>query len=129
MGDLYLGEYMPEYSFVCRDCENRFSLVLSYKQYDSGRFSCDKCNSICLDRDYSTDLSNISGSVKKSDSELKTIGDLANRNRDKMSDDQKEHLYRKHNEYKLNKPNDPLPKGWNRVKKTSKPNWKKLGGK
>lgn len=126
MGDIHI---MPEYTFKCEDCNNIYSVVLSYQQYDSTRFCCDTCLSFNVIRDYSSDLQNISGSVKKSDSELKTIGDLANRNRDRMSDDQKESLYRKHNEYKLNKPNDPLPKGWNRVKKTSKPNWKKLGEK
>lgn len=116
---------MPEYSFICEDCDNRFSLYMPYTKYEQGRFCCDKCNSVAIYRDYNTDLSDMVGSVKKSDSELKTLGDLANRNRDKMSDDKKEHLHRKHNEYKLNKPNDPLPHGWSRITKPKKTKWTK----
>lgn len=116
---------MPEYSFICEDCDNRFSLFMSYAKYEQGIYACDKCNSVAIHRDYNTDLSDMIGSVKKSDGELKTLGDLANRNRDKMSDDQKEHLHRKHNEYKLDKPNDPLPRGWNRVAKPKKTKWTK----
>lgn len=115
---------MPEYSFICEDCDNRFSLYMSYTKYEQGGFCCDICNSVDIYRDYNTDLSDMVGSVKKSDSELKTLGDLADRNRDKMSNDHKEHLSRKHNEYKLDKPNDTLPKGWNRLKKPPKPQWR-----
>jgi len=59
----------------------------------------------------------INGSVKKSDSELKTIGDLANRNRDRMTNDQKNYLDKKHNEYKDQDLAKELPKGMSRIKK------------
>jgi len=70
-------------------------------------------------RSYQDDLANMSGSVIKSDSELKTLGDLANRNRDRMSDDHKAHLYQKHNEYKAPVKQKELPKGMTRMKKPS----------
>ena len=119
---------MPEYSFLCEDCDHEFSIFCSYSNYEDRvkRLTCEKCYSVNVNRDYITDCSTISGSVKKSDGELKTIGDLANRNRDRMSDDQKEHLFRKHNDYKLNKPDDPLPTGMSRIKKPQKPQWNKL---
>lgn len=62
-------------------------------------------------------------SVKKSDNELKTIGDLARRNSDRMSDDEKIHLYQKHNAYKFDDPTKELPKGMNRIKKPKKIKW------
>jgi hypothetical protein len=65
-----------------------------------------------------------STSIRKSDSELKTIGDLANRNRDKMSEDHKNDLYHKHNEYKESGQEDPLPQGMKRLKKQKKVKWK-----
>jgi hypothetical protein len=35
-----------------------------------------------------------------------------------MGDDQKAELYSKHNEYKEQQPNSPLPKGMSRIPKT-----------
>jgi hypothetical protein len=63
------------------------------------------------------DMLTINGSVKKSDSELKTIGDLANRNRDRMTDDHRTVLDHKHNAYKDNDAIKELPKGMSRIKK------------
>lgn len=71
------------------------------------------------------DLATQSSSVKKSNSELKTIGDLANRNRDRMSDDQKAALYAKHNDYKEHKEENRLPAGMSRIKKGPKTIWPK----
>jgi hypothetical protein len=58
--------------------------------------------------------------IRKSDSELKTIGDLANRNRDKMSNDHKSYLQEKHNEYKDTELAKELPKGMSKIKKPTK---------
>jgi hypothetical protein len=67
-------------------------------------------------------------SVKKSDSELKTLGDLALRNSEKMSQDQKTELYHRHNSYKEDTTNyKNLPKGMSRVKKPPKPIWTDSG--
>jgi hypothetical protein len=66
---------------------------------------------------YTEDALSISASVKKMDSELKTVGDLAKRNTDRMSDDHKAHLRSKHNDYKENQADAPLPKGMSRLQK------------
>jgi len=66
------------------------------------------------------DMLTISGSVKKSDSELKTVGDLANRNRDKLSSDEKEYLHNKHNKNKDKDLEKQLPKGMSRMQKPNK---------
>ena len=72
---------------------------------------------------YCKDVATQIASVKKSDSELKTIGDLANRNRDRLSNDEKTNLYDKHNSYKDTEPEKPLPKGMTRMKKGTKTIW------
>ena len=104
---------MPEYTFICEDCGAKFSDIYSFRAYDEAvenkTIRCCSCNKTNIGRCYEDDCINIAGSIKKSDSELKTLGDLANRNRDRMSEDHKEYLHRKHNDYKLDKPNDPLP--------------------
>ena len=69
-------------------------------------------------------MATLNTSVKKSDDQLKTLGDLANRNRDKLSEDQKVELYSKHNSYKDEPVNEkPLPKGLSRLKKQPKTKW------
>jgi hypothetical protein len=70
------------------------------------------------------DVATQSTSVRKSDSELKTIGDLANRNRDRLSDDEKITLHKKHNSYKDQESHKELPKGMSRIKKTNKVKWR-----
>lgn len=63
-------------------------------------------------------------SIKKADSELKTLGDLAMRNTERMSDDEKTHLYKKHNSYKEDAGDcKPLPTGMKRMKKPPKIQW------
>jgi len=62
-------------------------------------------------------MTTINGSIKKSDSELKTLGDLANRNRDRLNDDQKASLHAKHNAYKEQESTKELPSGMSRIKK------------
>lgn len=71
------------------------------------------------------DVATLNASVRKADSELKTIGDLAKRNTDRMSEDQKVHLYHKHNSYKDEASTKELPKGMSRMKKPPKPKWPK----
>jgi len=112
---------MPEYSYLCEHCNYKFSLFYTIVGYDPSP-QCKKCKSKCK-RDYELDLTTINTSVKKSDSELKTIGDLAKRNSDRMSEDQKHALYMKHNSYKDDKDLKPLPSGMSRVKKGPKIKW------
>lgn len=113
---------MPNYSYFCENCNFTIEKFFSIKEYKD-KIKCGICKSLCH-RDYLTDVSSQSASVKKSDSELKTIGDLANRNRDKMSNDQKNHLEKKHNEYKDQDLAKELPKGMSRIKKPKKIKWR-----
>lgn len=112
---------MPEYTYFCDKCKQNFSLVVSLKDYKE-EIQCDKCRSLCS-RDYGVDLPTIQGSIKLAASEIKTLGHLAQRNTETMSQDQKDELYRKHNSYKEDAPEKPLPKGMKRLKKQPKIQW------
>jgi putative FmdB family regulatory protein len=110
---------MPNYSYECLKCKKHFELFFYIKDYTDNP-QCVYCKSKKTNRLYVLDVATQSTSVKKSDSELKTLGDLANRNRDKMTDDQKNELYHKHNEYKYSDDNTTLPKGMSKIKKPNK---------
>lgn len=114
---------MPTYSYFCYGCDQEFELFLYIKDYiDNPR--CDLCKKKTTYRLYNKDILTQSCSVKKCDSELKTLGDLALRNTDRMSNDEKISLHHKHNSYKENKiESNPLPKGMSYQKKPPKPNW------
>lgn len=105
---------MPTYSYVCEKCSDKFELFFYIKDYEPNP-KCASCGSKKTNRSYQDDV--CVGFVKKSDSELKTIGDLANRNRDRMSTDQKISLAQKHNEYKEGYSNKELPSGMSRIQK------------
>lgn len=109
---------MPTYTFLCEDCGNKFELFFSIKDYTE-KPKCSRCGKKKTCRSYQDDLLCVTGSVIKSDSELKTIGDLANRNRDKLSDDRKKELYEKHNSYKEDF-HLKLPSGMSRIEKPKK---------
>jgi putative FmdB family regulatory protein len=116
---------MPTYSYECRACLNRFELFSYIKDYKQ-QPQCPRCRKYQTNRLYLVDVATQNCSIKKSDSELKTIGDLANRNRDKLTNEQKTELYNQHNAYKLDQPATELPKGVSRIKKSSKKNkWTK----
>jgi len=114
---------MPEYSYSCDVCKKTFSVVCCIREYVDNHL-CETCGTRCY-RNYHEDLSTLNTSVKLGDNELKTLGHLAQRNTDRMSEDQKNELYRKHNSYKEDVPEKPLPKGMNRVKKPPKIKWTK----
>lgn len=113
---------MPTYTFACDNCEQVFEIFCSFSEY-TDKQKCPACKSKKTNRLYSCDLNTVSASVKKGDNELKTLGDLAKRNAERMSDDQKAELYSKHNDYKENKPDTPLPKGMSRIPKQPKIKW------
>ena len=113
---------MPTYTYYCEDCAKEFELFSYIKDYID-QPKCQFCQKNNTHRSYISDVSTQSASVKKADGELKTLGDLANRNRDRMSDDHKQALHSKHNDYKENKPDDPLPKGMTRIPKQKKIKW------
>lgn len=114
---------MPVYTFYCSKCKQSFEVVSSIREYSDIQ-KCQKCRSSeNVTRSYVSDASTLNASIKKSDSELKTLGDIANRNRDRMSDDQKTELYTKHNSYKEEPPPKPLPKGMQRLQKYKRNKW------
>lgn len=114
---------MPTYSYYCNKCKKDFELFFYIKDYIENP-ACEYCqDKKATHRLYSKDILSQSASVKKADNELKTIGDLANRNRDRMSEDEKNHLNKKHNDYKDNKEDKPLPKGMTRMPKGKKIKW------
>lgn len=113
---------MPTYSYSCEKCCKDFELFFFIKDYTSNPV-CPHCETKSTYRRYTDDVLTQNTSVKKADSELKTIGDLANRNRDKMSEDEKNALHIKHNKYKETESKKQLPKGMSRIKKQPKTKW------
>ncbi len=109
---------MPEYTYVC-DKEHRqwnnntgcgyiFALVCSVKQYTSSPF-CPICGrNDAVVRNYRED--NVSVGVTLGDDQL-TVGHMAKRNTDNLSNDEKVSLYNKHNAYKFQKSKVKLGKG------------------
>lgn len=114
---------MPEYSYICYECNHTFSIIKSIKDYKE-QVRCTNCKKICS-RNYSEDLANLSTSVKLANSELKTLGHLAHRNTETMSEDQRNELCIKHNSYKEEVSEKVLPKGMSRIKKPPKIKWTK----
>lgn len=113
---------MPTYTYYCENCKHEFELFFSIKNYIENAI-CDNCNRPA-NRSYITDVLTQTASVKKGDHELKTLGDLADRNRDKLTDQQKMDLHVKHNSYKENYDDGkPLPNGMTRIKKQPKTIW------
>ena len=115
---------MPTYTYYCFNCDKQFEIFAHISEYKD-QSACPVCQKHeKVNRLYCVDAQTQFVSVKKSDSELKTIGDLAKRNTDRMSNDEKTALHIKHNAYKDNKTETkPLPKGMNRIKKPKKPKW------
>ena len=97
-------------------CDANFELFFTIKEYKD-KPCCPACKSKATSRQYMLDMASLNMSIKKGDHELKTLGDLANRNRDRMTDDQKIHLHQKHNSYKDTESEAPLPTGMSRMKK------------
>lgn len=118
---------MPTYTYYCNNCKSEFELFFYMKDYVE-KPACSCCKENNTQRQYVADVITQNASVRKSDSELKTIGDLAKRNSDRMSDDQKYSLYMKHNAYKDEKDLKPLPTGMSRMKKGSKIKWPGTNG-
>jgi len=114
---------MPTYTFHCNKCNHKFELFFTIKAYQDQQ-SCDQCGSTAS-RSYEDDLSSINTSIKLADSEVKTLDHLAKRNNDRFSDDQKHHLYVKHNSYKEGfDKTKSLPTGMSRIDKPkSKMKW------
>ena len=109
---------MPTYTFLCdpekNGCGHTFELCMLMCDYSPTQ-QCPDCKSLQpVHRYYEVDMPQTS--VKLSDDEI-TVGHLAQRNTEKFSNDKKEALKKKHNEYKTNKPKTPLPDGMSYVRK------------
>jgi putative FmdB family regulatory protein len=111
---------MPSYSFVCEECDHHFEIFLSISNYENHKTKCVSCKSKKIFRNYNEDCSTITSSIKKSDSELKTLGHLAARNTDRMSEDQKQALKEKHNSYREESFQNGLPAGMSKIQKPKK---------
>lgn len=105
---------MPEYTYICDSCGLKTEVFFTIKDY-TDTINC-SCSSM-MRRSYQDDLGGLTNSIIKTDDELSTIGDLANRNRDRMSNDEKAHLYKKHNAYKDDYTGFKLPKGMTSMRK------------
>ena len=114
---------MPTYTYFCESCNNSFDLFATITNYKETA-KCPACQVSCS-RDYG-DMLTLNSSVKKSDSELKTLGDLAQRNTERFSDDYKAELQRKHYDYKGKEdPYTALPDGMSRIERGPKTIWPK----
>ena len=83
---------MPQYTFLCKSCQETFEIVQSMSKY-TGKAPCPKCKKQSKTRDYLKDKT--FGFM----AQPTTVGGLADRHADKMSTDQKESLQAKHTEY------------------------------
>lgn len=81
---------MPTYQYECSNCKHEFEQYQSI--HDDPLLRCPRCNTHSLFRVITGGLY---VNVRKSDSDI-TIGHLADRNRSRFSEDQKEHLENKH---------------------------------
>lgn len=105
---------MPDYTYVCDACGLKTEVYFSLKDYQENiECSC----AAQMRRSYQDDLGGLTNSVIKTDDELKTIGDLANRNRDRLSNDEKAYLHKKHNSYKDDYSGFKLPKGMSSMRR------------
>lgn len=102
---------MATYTFECKHCQVDFEIVSSVGQY-TGKGRCPTCKKVSKIRNLLCDLP--VSSIVKADSELKTIGDIAKRNTDKLSDDEKRHIIAKRDAEKVQ--SAELPKGMSRAR-------------
>lgn len=77
---------MPTYDYECKNCQYTFEQYQSI--HDEALLRCPNCDQHKLQRIIT---GGIYVSIRKSDSEIK-LGHLADRNRSRLSQDEKEHL-------------------------------------
>ena len=108
---------MPLYTYACKKCGS-FEVFAQMADSDK-KVDCPECGKQC-DRDLITDAlsvfgAGISGPV--------TLGHHADKNADRMSDDEKAALYKKHNAYKEGIPENLPDNMYPIVKPTEKTVW------
>jgi putative FmdB family regulatory protein len=40
---------MPDYEYICRDCEHVFSVTMSISEHDTRKVQCPKCKSVKIE--------------------------------------------------------------------------------
>lgn len=102
---------MPNYTFRCGRCRKDFEVFMSIANYNPTQ-NCPTCTKTDkVFRNYAKD--NVTGRV-----ETRTLGALADKQADRTSDDEKHHMWHKHNAYRL-KPKPELPEGMSRINRES----------
>jgi putative FmdB family regulatory protein len=87
---------MPLYDYICDECQAVFET--QHGMFEKVELFCPRCKeqlnrSVMLKKTLSVPLY---ASVRVSKGDLKTLGHRAERNRETMSEDEREHLKRKH---------------------------------
>jgi len=106
---------MPSYSYKCNNkkCGLEFEEFMTMDEYDRCKILCPRCRTKAT-REFLKDLP--ATSVKLSNDQIK-LGHLAQRNSEKLSNDERNHLNYEHNKYKYEEPTKDLPSGMTRTKK------------
>tara|TARA_R100000306_G_C4360489_1_gene134990 strand:- start:831 stop:1238 length:408 start_codon:yes stop_codon:yes gene_type:complete len=110
---------MPSYIFTCyedeKGCGHTFDILATMDEAPSLKPTCPNCHKRkSVARNY--ELQN----VVVYDSSPTTLGSLADRNSERMSDDQKNHLTNKNNAYRDQAFTGSLPKGGSLVPRNDK---------
>ena len=43
---------MPQYEYICQDCQKHFSVVLTLTEYAKGQVKCPKCGSMKVEQEW-----------------------------------------------------------------------------
>ena len=80
---------MPEYSYQCEKCDHGFSKIWSISEYEqrSKKNKCPECKSTQVYRNYQAD--NVVGNYIKGLHECKTLGEYADKQTAKLSNDER----------------------------------------
>lgn len=91
---------MPFYVYICNNCSFQYEEYLSMEEVRYYSSKCPECRSKRVRRDFQAE------GVGGIDLTPKTVGGLADRNADKMSDDQKAAIQKESFSYLENRPNE-----------------------
>ena len=107
---------MPAYDYACEACGYQFEAIHGVwdKEIDKPKILCDECGGICKI---------MIRAVHTVHMTEQTLGSLADRKADRLSDDERQHLAAKHETRKVG-PGAKLPEGMTREKREKRtPKW------
>lgn len=110
---------MPTYTYFCDDCQQyfeKFALMCDYTDSETCP-TCNSCRNVIRALGY--DISTVHRTVVAGDNEI-NLGQLADRNTQRMSRDEKIDKFYEQNKYKYEGPETDLPTGMTRVHKKDK---------